>query len=148
MRHFGWSEGNEVYLPLIDAEHRALFGLGDALQNAVSAGAAATEVREHLHRLTAQAEEHFTHEEWLMQSAGYPSYGWHKHQHDTARRRINLYAPLIESGDREATDAFLEFLCGWLQDHTGLTDRMMGAYLRNYERTHGVKHPEEVASQV
>jgi hemerythrin len=20
-----------------------------------------------------------------MQSAGYPSYGWHKHQHDTAR---------------------------------------------------------------
>ena len=144
MRHFGWSEGNEVYLPLIDAEHRALFGLGDALQNAVSA---ATQVREHLHRLTAQAEEHFTHEEWLMQSAGYPSYGWHKHQHDTARRRINLYAPLIESGDREATDAFLEFLCGWLQDHTGLTDRMMGAYLRNYERAHDAKHPDEVASK-
>jgi hemerythrin len=85
MRHFGWSEGNEVYLPLIDAEHRALFELADSLQNAVSAGARATEVREHLHRLTAQAEEHFTHEEWLMQSAGYPSYGWHKHQHDTAR---------------------------------------------------------------
>src|ERR1039457_4430836 len=122
MRHFGWNEGNEVYLPLIDAEHRALFGLGDALQNAVSAGAAATEVREHLHRLTSQAKEHFTHEEWLMQSAGYPSYGWHKHHDETAPRRINLYAPLIESGDREATDAFLEFLCGWLQDHTGLTE--------------------------
>ena len=42
---FGWSEGNEVYLPLIDAEHRGLFGLADGLQNAVSAGAAATEVR-------------------------------------------------------------------------------------------------------
>ena len=147
MRHFGWSEGNEVYLPLIDAEHRGLFGLADGLQNAVSAGAAAAEVRDLLHRLAAQAEEHFTHEEWLMQSAGYPSYGWHKHQHDTARRRIGLYAPLIESGDQEATDAFLEFLCGWLQDHTGLTDRMMGAYLRNYERTHSVKHPEEVASK-
>ena len=147
MRHFRWSEANEVYLSLIDAEHRGLFALADGLQNAVSAGAAATEVRELLRCLAAQAEEHFTHEEWLMQSAGYPSYGWHKHQHDTARRRINLYAPLIESGDPEATDAFLEFLAGWLQDHTGLTDRMMGAYLRNYERTHGVKHPEEVASK-
>jgi len=44
-----------------------------------------------------------------MQLAGYPSYGWHKHQHDTARRRLKLYAPLIESGDQEAADAFLEF---------------------------------------
>ena len=82
---------------MIDAEHRALFGLADTLQQAVSAGAAATEVQEHLQRLTAHAEEHFTHEEWLMQSAGYPSYSWHKHQHDTARRRLKLYAPLIES---------------------------------------------------
>ena len=147
MRSFRWSEGNEVYLPLIDAEHRALFGLADGLQNAVSAGSAATEVQEHPRRLAAHAEEHFTHEEWLMQSAGYPSYGWHKHQHDTARRRFKLYTPLIESGDQEAADAFWEFLSGWLQDHTGLTDRMMGAYLRNHERAHGATHPEEVASK-
>jgi hemerythrin len=147
MKSFRWSEGNEVYLPLIDAEHRVLFGLADGLQHSVLAGAAAKEVREHLHHLAAHAEEHFTHEEWLMQSAGYPSYGWHKHQHDTARRRFKLYAPLIESGDHEAADAFLEFLSGWLQDHTGLTDRMMGAYLRNHERAHGVTHPEEVASK-
>jgi len=63
MRYFRWSEGNEVYLPLIDAEHRALFGLADGLQHAVSASAPGTDVREHLHRLTAHAEEHFTHEE-------------------------------------------------------------------------------------
>ena len=46
MRSFRWSEGNEVYLPLIDAEHRALFGLADGLQNAVVAGDVAMLQRE------------------------------------------------------------------------------------------------------
>jgi hypothetical protein len=71
-----------------------------------------------------------------MQSVKYPSYAWHKQQHDTARRRLKLFAPLVESGDAEATELFFEFLEGWLQDHTGLTDRMMAAHVRNYERSH------------
>ena len=72
-----------------------------------------------------------------MQSTGYPSYGWHRQQHETARRRLKLFVPLIESGDKEGTELFLEFLSGWLEDHTTVTDRMMGAYVRNYERAHG-----------
>jgi hypothetical protein len=71
-----------------------------------------------------------------MQSVKYSSYGWHKQQHDTARRRLKLFAPLIESGDAEASDLFLEFLEGWLREHTTLTDRMMAAHVRNYERAH------------
>ena len=30
----------------------------------------------------------------------------------------------------------LEFLSRWFKDHVGLTDRMMGAHLRNYDRLH------------
>jgi hemerythrin-like metal-binding protein len=85
------------------------------------------EVRDHLRALSAHAEDHFSHEEWLLQSTSYPSYGWHRQQHDTVRRRLKLLVPLIEKGDQEATDLFLEFLSGWLQDHTGATDKMMGA---------------------
>jgi len=28
----------------------------------------------------------------------------------------------------------LDYLSSWLNGHTGLTDRMMAAYLRNYDR--------------
>ena len=71
-----------------------------------------------------------------MQSVAYPSYGWHKQQHDTVRRRLKLFIPMVESGDKEATELFLEFLAGWLHDHTSVTDRMMASYVRNYERSH------------
>jgi hemerythrin-like metal-binding protein len=136
MRHFTWSKENEVFLAQIDAEHREMFRIAEGLDRALARGAPRAEVRDHLRSLSAHAEDHFSHEEWLMQSTSYPSYGWHRQQHDTVRRRLKLFVPLIEKGDPEATDLFLEFLSGWLQDHTGVTDKMMGAYVRNYERTH------------
>jgi hemerythrin-like metal-binding protein len=137
MRHFRWSKENEVFLSQIDAEHRGLFQAADTLQHAVAEGAPAAQVKLHLRSLASHMEEHFSHEEWLMQSTAYPSYGWHKQQHETARRRLKLFVPLIEGGDAEGTELFFEFLSGWLEDHTTVTDRMMGAYVRNYEREHG-----------
>jgi hemerythrin len=137
MRHFRWGKENEVFLAQIDAEHRDLFRVADELQHAIAAAAPAAQVKQHLQSLVAHVGDHFSHEEWLMQSTAYPSYGWHKQQHETARRRLKLFVPLIESGDAEGTELFFEFLSGWLEDHTTVTDRMMGAYVRNYERAHG-----------
>ena len=136
MRHFTWSPEHEVFIAQIDAEHRDLFQIAEGLEQTMEAHAPSADIKEHLQALTAHLEDHFSHEEWLMQSVSYPSYGWHKQQHDTARRRLKLFAPLIEGGDAEAADVFLEFLAGWMQDHTGVTDRMMAAFVRNYERSH------------
>jgi hemerythrin len=136
MGHFAWSTENEVFIAQIDAEHRDIFQLAEGLESAIETQAPPAEIREHLHALAAHAEDHFSHEEWLMQSVSYPSYGWHRQQHDTARRRLKLFVPLVEEGNIEAIDAFLEFLAGWLTDHTSVTDRMMASFVRNYERAH------------
>jgi len=50
------------------------------------------------------------------------------------RKRMKEFVPLIEAGDLEAGKSLTEFLGHWLKDHTGLTDRMMGAFLRNQQR--------------
>jgi hemerythrin-like metal-binding protein len=84
--------------------------------------------------LIIETRKHFSSEERKMRAARYPSYDWHKQQHNAVRKRIKLYGPRIEAGDLEAAKALLEFFTGWLKDHTALTDRMMGAYLRNHER--------------
>ena len=136
MRHFQWNQEHEVFISQLDAEHRGLFEAADTIERAIEAHAPASAVGEQLHVLAAQIVDHFAHEEWLMQSVSYPSYGWHRQQHDTARRRLKLFMPMVESGDTEATELFLEFLAGWLQDHTGVTDRMMASFVRNYERSH------------
>jgi hemerythrin-like metal-binding protein len=136
MRHFSWSPEHEVFIGQIDAEHRDLFEIAERLERALENHAPPEETNVHLHSLTAHVQDHLSHEEWLMQSVSYPSYGWHKQQHETARKRIRLFTPLVESGNAEAADLFLEFLATWLQDHTSVTDRMMAAYVRNYERLH------------
>jgi len=136
MRGFAWSSENEVFIAQIDAEHRDLFQIAERLEGAIEAKASPAETRLHLQALAGHTEEHFKHEEWLMQSVAYPSYAWHRQQHDTARRRLKLFVPLIESEDGEAAEVFLDFLDGWLHDHTTVTDRMLGAFVRNYERAH------------
>ncbi|MGO9257410.1 MAG: bacteriohemerythrin [Bryobacteraceae bacterium] len=136
MQHFAWSPENEVFIAQIDAEHRDLYQLAGGLERAIEAKAPPAETRERLHALAAHLEDHFSHEEWLMQSVAYPAFGWHRQQHNTARRRVKLFVPLIEAGDGEAADLLLEFLADWLNDHTTITDRMMAAFVRNYERSH------------
>ena len=136
MRPLRWTKAHEVYLPQIDAEHRNLFQTADELHRAILCEADSDQVQAHLGALISSVEEHFTHEERLMRSVGYPSFAWHKRQHDGVRRTVKELASRIEQGDPAAPTALLKYLSEWLRDHTGLTDRMMGAYLRNYERRH------------
>src|SRR5215469_15972390 len=104
-----WSSENEVFIAQMDAEHRDLFQLAAGFERAVTQQAPLA-IRQHLSAFAAHVAEHFSHEEWLMQSVEYPSYAWHKQQHEAVWRRLKLLGPLIESGDNEATSLFLEFL--------------------------------------
>src|ERR1017187_6028407 len=81
-------------------------------------------------------EDHLLHEEGLMRSTRYDAYDWHRQQHDTLRKRLRQFVPLIEDGDRQAALTLIEFLSKWLKDHTALADRMLGAHLRNQDRQH------------
>jgi hemerythrin-like metal-binding protein len=134
MRSFKWSKSNAVYLAPIDDEHRTIFEATGELQQALQRRAPLFQVQEILHRLIACTEDHFAHEEKLMRATRYLSFDWHKGQHDTARKRLREYVPLIEVGDVDAGTALVNFLTRWLDDHTAVTDRMMGAYLRNQDR--------------
>jgi hemerythrin len=136
MERFIWSAEHEIFLAPVDAEHRDLFRIADELSMAVMQGVSPEAVCDHLHGLAASMAEHFSHEEGLMRGVRYPSFGWHRAQHDTARRRIKLLTPLVETGDADAARLLLHFLAGWLHDHTTLTDRMMAAFVRNHERAH------------
>jgi hemerythrin len=69
-----------------------------------------------------------------MRATGYSFYAWHKQQHHTVRSKMTVLEVRIRSGDRDAVCELLAFLHGWLNDHIRVTDRMLGAYLRNRQR--------------
>ena len=125
------SESNGVYLPDIDQEHKSLFEMTDEVCQALQAGCRVDEVEPKLRELVAHAIGHFAHEEKMMKAKRYPAYRWHKDQHTTVRNRLAGVDGFIHSGDREAIIAVLDYLSAWFQTHTAVSDRMMGAYLRN-----------------
>jgi hemerythrin-like metal-binding protein len=134
MSLFKWSTANSVYLPEIDAEHRALYRLGNELHKALPAGADAARLQPILANLLESAEQHFRHEERLMQAIHYTAFAWHKGQHDAMRKKARAMARRVTAGDLAATGELLTFLSEWLRGHIGVADRMMGARLRNYLR--------------
>ena len=136
MRVFKWKAAPAVHLPEIDAEHRAIFQSAGELQQAIEASAPPERILEILRGLAAQAEDHFMHEERLMQSTNYRSGAWHKQQHDAARKRLKQFMTRIEAAEVEQAGPLLDFLSAWMRDHVSVADNMLGAHLRNYQRSH------------
>ncbi len=134
MQLFKWTKTHEIFLPELDAEHRNICRGGSEFYKAVLAGAPPERLSTLLQSLLESAESHFQHEERMMGEAEFPSFAWHKHQHDAVRHRAQELVNRIEAGDSGARIEFLGFLSGWIRDHTSVADRMMGAYLRNWQR--------------
>jgi len=135
---FKWTKSHAVFVNEMDAQHQNLFSIAGELHGAILANAETARTLELLRTLIAAAEDHFAYEERLMRSSQYSGFDWHRHQHDTFRKRANQLEPRIESGEAEAVSLLLEFLSDWMKDHINLTDRMLGAHLRNYFRLQAI----------
>jgi hemerythrin len=129
-----WSASHAVYVPEIDDEHKQIFEAVYSLRQAFAEGSAPLEIRRLTQRLISSIGEHFAHEERLMRAARYGSMRWHKQAHQGARRRVGEFVLRIEQGETRAVLELAEYLTAWLHDHTRLTDRMLGAFLRNQQR--------------
>jgi methyl-accepting chemotaxis protein len=134
MARFKWTSAHSVFLPEIDAEHRAIFSLAQELQKGLETGTQMSALRPTLVNLIASAEAHFKHEERIMKAAHYNAYAWHKKQHDAVRWRVRRMVKRIDAGQSVAAEELLQFLSDWLKSHTQVADRMMGAYIRNVLR--------------
>ena len=145
------SESHSVYLPEIDAQHQALFRLTDELYGDMLEGASLSSVTPKLQDFIAQTLCHFAHEEALMRSSRYQARAWHRSQHDVVRAKLAELEESIRQGDREAVLPAIDFISAWLQTHTAVSDRMMGAYLRSHRRDHRaaqVRRPAAVLTGV
>ena len=130
-----WSSASHsIYLPEIDEEHQALFRMCGRIQSLLPEGGSLNAAAGELREFTAQMAAHFAHEEALMRAAHYGSRAWHRGQHDVARARMAQMERDLEQQDRDAILRTMEFISAWLQTHTAVSDRMMGAHLRSHRR--------------
>ena len=135
MRSLKWSTSNAVFVTEIDDEHKGILDALSNVQEALTSRRPLSEICGLTQRLVSSIVRHFAHEERLMRAARYDSLRWHKQSHDAAHRRVGQFVQRIEQGDAEAGAELVEYLSSWLHDHTAVADRLMGAFLRNQQRS-------------
>jgi hemerythrin-like metal-binding protein len=134
MRSLKWTSSHAVFVTEIDDDHKEIFGAVAQFQAALSESASLRKLNHLTEHLAVRIEDHFAHEERLMRAARYGLLSWHKRCHDAARKRVARFIKRIGRGDAEAGPALVKYLTEWLQKHTRLPDKMLGAFLRNKRR--------------
>jgi hemerythrin len=121
-----WTEALSTGVPLLDEHHKAIFQWLAELESA------AVEERRlfgayAVTRLTHYVREHFTAEEALMKSAGYPGLADHLAEH--AAFRAKLKELQLKSVGQDISQEAVEFLSDWLRDHIAHVDMAYVPYL-------------------
>jgi len=129
MTSFTWQDSYSIEVPGIDEQHRNLFKLAGALQDAALAGKGKEDLRKLLHRLLEGSQQHFATEEGLMLASGFEDYARHKHQHALfVQKAVNL-AQEFEAGRADLLSTLLPFLSRWMGHHITHEDRRLGPHL-------------------
>jgi hemerythrin-like metal-binding protein len=132
MRTLNWSISYASFVREIDDEHKEIFEELAEFQRLCAGGAKPPAVRKSAERLMTRLTDHFAHEERLMRAARYDSLKWHRKLHLAAKWRTESFVDRLLEGDPSAAEELVEYLADWLQGHTRVADRMMGASLRNH----------------
>lgn len=118
-----WDPALELGEPVIDEQHRALFGMIVELDERMSQGKFGQGALDALQGMKAYAATHFEDEEALMEASGWPGLAEHRILHGEFMRRTNMFSgeALIDS-EWTALD-MLRFLLRWLIDHIRVQDK-------------------------
>ena len=122
-----WSDSYNLGLDAIDAQHRSLFELINAIWQAVVERGDQGTIVGLIEDLEKYTVAHFTAEEAYMQSIGYPELDTHKNAHrDFVDRVAREKQHAIE------TSAFsldlIHYLREWLVNHIRVTDKRYADY--------------------
>ncbi|HUX38305.1 MAG TPA: bacteriohemerythrin [Rectinemataceae bacterium] len=107
----------------LDEEHKVLFALINRLDEAREADSDRRVLLEVAEELVRYVHVHFSHEEGLFTSNGYPDADVHKEEHRSFVARVAAFHAKVIEGDRSAAAEMVEYLKSWLTRHISASDR-------------------------
>lgn len=129
MAKIEWDSSIELGIPVIDEQHKALFGWVNELNDSVLRGDGADAVGDVIWKLITYVSEHFTAEEQLMLACSYPGLASHRKEHDQFVERLRkIQVEFIDGHQMSVT--VLDFLVDWLVCHIKGTDQSYSRHMR------------------
>ena len=138
-----WRPEYQVGVRLIDTEHKYLFKLINEFHAKHARGNSLKQCLLVLNRLVAYAEEHFQHEEALMQKIDYPRYDRQKELHRQLYSSIFELSEKLSMADALVDAETMRFLKHWIVEHIVKEDTDIGDFLRRKSAQSGKTVDEE-----
>lgn len=125
-----WQDDYAVGVRQIDQEHRTIFGLINQFHDRYANGESQPQILPLLNWLVTYAEQHFQHEEALMQACGYPGLVHHQALHERLYASIFALNESLSLGNSRVDFDTLRFLKNWLLGHILKEDMDIGDFVR------------------
>jgi len=117
-----WDQAFSVGVEEIDQQHKQLVEIINHLIELDGISVSSERISDTLTRMTEYADYHFTSEERMMQSAGYPGTEAHKLEHVAFMRKTAEFALGTMSYNQTVPHALVTYLKDWLLDHILVSD--------------------------
>jgi hemerythrin-like metal-binding protein len=124
-----WSELYCTGVAEIDAQHRQIISLINALDDAMALGHGEVIVGTLLTELVAYCATHFATEESLFDAHGYPGALDHKQKHLKMTAKVHALQADFQQGKSPSPAELLAFLERWLNKHILETDQKYVPFL-------------------
>ncbi len=126
-----WRESLAIGVEEIDNQHKELLKRFNSLLSACEEGQGVAKLKELLGFLDDYVVTHFTAEEKLQETCGYPGFEEHKKLHDSFIERISEIhnEVLIEGVSVHHVLETNNILLKWLINHISVEDRRIGKFL-------------------
>lgn len=131
MTQFLWTHNLSTGHTRIDEDHRKLFEMINAFQNALEQERGKELTGRVLNNLVLYYRVHFLREEEAMQRIGYPDYLEHKLEHESFIKTVDMLKANYESGATINPVFVCKMLSDWLRNHIAQVDTKLAAALKD-----------------
>lgn len=130
MAFLTWGEQYSVGEATIDLQHKRIFELVNELHEALCAGQSGAAIAGRLEGLASCARHHFSYEQRIMASCGYPELSRHRAEHAALARQMDRLCDQLRAGKTTMALEVVNFLQNWLTTHILSADKQYAPYLK------------------
>ena len=123
MAFIEWDDSFSIDIDEIDQQHQKLFGMINALADAIQGEPDKDILRRIADELISYIDIHFTHEETCFDRFGYTQARQHKKEHAYFVQQVLEFMDGFEQGNLAISTDMLRFLSDWLITHIKGSDR-------------------------
>lgn len=126
-----WDSSYSVQVKSFDEAHQKLFGLVNALHDAMKEGRGGEILAETVTELRKYTLTHFHAEELVMERAHYPKLIEHRIEHQKFIAHVTEFENALAKGSTDGSVVVLAVLKDWLANHIQKTDKLYSGHLNS-----------------